>query len=310
LPQAWGNRVTNVPDVLLSGQLIVSPDLRDVKLVLQTADNRNPDWRDLFSVSFPMDRCLLADLGETFFLTKQALSTHDSDQLDEEAAKDAVRRNEGKKVPSQADAELIDARIVVGGQSFPLTPEGNRGMAKPLLLPAGAQSYHLVLKNKGRERLAVVVRVNGINTANEHETDREIRASTMWVLERDKELEIKGYTTDGRGVRPFKIAAEPTAVGGTLLQDTIELHLFREGGKEAAGNVNRLNNAQSLRQVPTKNVATLKELKASLKQGTPRSRNFTYTSNHAPTTLREVTLDHPQHAGTLVTRFAVAKKRD
>jgi hypothetical protein len=194
-PLAWGDKEVTV-DALLTGLVKMSPDLAKATVTIEEwlpgQDKANP----LAKFEVPTNRLLLADLNRNFFLSKRSLNKGlKIEEPDPEAVASAA--NGGGPVsldkgsPPAADDTfdgLLDFRAYYGNEEF------KPGADNKLPAPRDGQDVYFTVEAR-KERLGVVVLVNGVNTLGEEGVDRDPDQYSMWVLEPGKRYTIRGYYT-------------------------------------------------------------------------------------------------------------------
>ena len=110
-----------------------------------------------------------------------------------------------------------------------------RGRPGTVAEPKEGQKVTLKLENKGSEQMAVVLKVNGMNTIFQ-ETQDPLNC-TKWVLEPGKTYNIRGFYTGetGDNLLPFKVLSdeESKAKAEEMKDNTafgcVEIFVFRSG---------------------------------------------------------------------------------
>lgn len=235
-PLAWGDEKVAV-DAFLTGQLRLSDDLKQTTVVIQEFTPKDPTPRPVAEFSVPTTRLLLADMNQSFCVTKRALGkTVPFKQGDDDAVADAAAERSKVKPASEARDpildDLLDFQIVYDGAAVPRKP-GPQGYTVPT--PREKQQVVFKLKAK-QERLGVVLLVNGINTL-EGESAEALSPEqlSMWVLEPGKTYTIRGYYTLQK-FNPFKVLSESESVLtdlGNPRRGKVELYVFRKAEGKA-----------------------------------------------------------------------------
>src|SRR5262249_13608227 len=198
------------------------------------------------------DRLLLTDLNQGFFLGKRELTAGVSfDAGDLAAVKNALVG--GEKVADPKDPKKVES--LDGLLEFNVYYGGKK--VKPLdapRSPSPGEKQKAVFTLKARERLGVVLRVNGLNTLGMEEGEREADQYSMWVLEPNVEYTIDGYYSwEARGAKrapgqpkTFVHALEGLSSSESVLElgnnskaGKIELIIFREVKGAALPKANR-----------------------------------------------------------------------
>jgi hypothetical protein len=282
-PLAWGEKEVTA-DALLTGEVRLSADLTRAAVTVEEWLPGKEKAATLARFEVPTNRLLLADLNRPFFVSKRGLT---KGVKVEEPDPDAVAsaQNGGKVVfatakdttpPADEDFDaLLDFRATYGKD------EVKPGADQRMPAPREGQEVCITLEAK-KERLGVVLLVNGVNTLGEEGAEREPDQYSMWVLDPGKRYTIRGYYTmegpkDAGGkrktaLRPFRVLSDSESVVAELADPSkrgkVELILFREpdGELPAAG-----VRPASMRTV-TGRAANLQDLKDRLlKAGTTRA---------------------------------------
>jgi hypothetical protein len=230
-PLAWGKARVKV-DVFLTGLLKVDPKAGKSTVVLEAFDAKAPDKvRKVAEFTVPADRALLADLGRRFTLTRRSLRKGvEERELDDKVVQTALREPEPKVVGEDDVEQILDFRVYYNGKPV------RRDDAGRVPEPRPGDKVYFVLKSK--ERVGLVLRVNGVNTLGYEKEPREVADYSMWVLDPGKEYRIEGFYPENGKVLPFKVVAPGAGAtgGGVLLSKLgqIDLDLFREAGDSPA----------------------------------------------------------------------------
>jgi hypothetical protein len=197
-----------------------------VTLHLYTPGKEKP--REVAKITAPTNRLLLADLGQTFHVRKRELTSRLPLETVDKDAINAVQFTSTAAKPGTPDSfdELLTWDVFYDGK------KAKRGPGLVLQTPREKQQVHFKFKSK--ERVGVVLLVNGVNTLNK-EADREADQYSMWVLEPGEEYVIRGYHTES-GREPFEVLSESASVLSELgnpKRGKIELFVFREAAKPA-----------------------------------------------------------------------------
>ncbi|MBA4186927.1 MAG: hypothetical protein C0467_02810 [Planctomycetaceae bacterium] len=227
LPVSWNEKDIRNPDAYVTGTVIVSKNLQEVKIELAAFAKSDPaTLKKLGTLAGSManrgiwtDRSMLASLGQTYTTSRDLKATgkpRDFFAADESAISDAVSREATPvapaKEPTSGVASLagpISLKINLDGQSVPIqADEGRRADYKIAgKLPANGaagQKVTFTLVNNHTEKLAVLLCLNGRNTiALDGESldtlDKPRSKFRMYVLEPKVVYEIKGFLKDDKG---------------------------------------------------------------------------------------------------------------
>jgi hypothetical protein len=308
-PLAWGQQRVAV-DAFLTGLVEVSADLRQTKVTLQVFDQKNPaHLRDILHFTVPTDRSMLADLGESFVLPRRAFQKRGPEQ-DQDASDDAHQRDEAGLGPDgvKADEGLVELEVYYDNVKAEVTPDLHHPGEKGVPEPKAGQAVHFLLRNKSPERLAVVLRVNGVNTVHKEE-NREVGQFTKWVLEPNKDYAVRGfYLPDGLTVERYKVLSdEESQEAGELspaAKGLIELDVFREGGLQFARRKVSLRGL-SQREWEQQPPQSLAELKAGIRRaaGQAGKAGLIVPGERGQESVKETEFQSPIHAYSMTIRY-------
>ena len=185
-----------------------------------------------------------------------------------------------------------------------------------LSAPKENQVVHFTLANKSKERLAVVVRVNGQNTSVIEEDNLQPCDCSKWVVEPGKEYVVEGFYGKGGGVSKFKVLSDEAAKQVTLNPETrglIQVDVFAEGKKDDSGlgspqylslrTSSRSANGEAVARPKTFDEA-FNQVVASSKKG-PSDR-FIVPGDSGEAVIRMTTFENPTQIGSLVLRYRAA----
>jgi hypothetical protein len=228
---AWGTRRVKA-DALLMG-VVEIPDRLTQKKATVTIEvayrNKPADRHKLLSFEFDLDRSTVADMGESYFITRKG--SGDRTYL---VLKSADDQNQTGATPV---LDLIEFTIYYDGNPVGLDadPDFDRELRTSQPPSPETREVYFRFKNKTDKRLAVVVLVNDVNTLHEEPILDNPTEYTKWILPADgKEYQINGfYDTNGQTVGKFTLlspddpAAEQFAEAGR-----IKIHVFEEGSEK------------------------------------------------------------------------------
>jgi hypothetical protein len=286
----------------------ISPDMKKTTVIIEAFDRKANETREVINFTVRTDRSVLADSGTSFALVKRGdfIKKRDAD-LDDEANKNADERDKGKKVGDDKDAveNMIDFGVVYNDQPVPIN-RNDKGEASIDEPQEGAKVFFTVM-NKSSERLALVIRVNGINTLLKEGTDKPVDQCMKWVLEPGKRYSIRGfYLEDGKTVERFKVVA-PDGLSDLDANKLglIELDVFRSGGGEASEDLLKSRKISlrglSAKQTKPKTFAALKmEVLQSLKA---KKKPVLYAGDADSTDVKEAEFKNPVHTGSMTIRY-------
>jgi len=242
-PLAWGSKSVRV-DAFLTGTVEVSPDFAKTKIIVKVFDKENLALRVVGTpITVDTDRDALREMGLGFVLAKRALKIIGRDgEIDQaELDQQAVTAQQGggdmgvgagSKV--EQIKEFMDFQLLVDNAPAAILPDGEHGMINT---PAPGQQF--AIKVTAKEKLGLLLTVNGVNILNKERDSRDRMESSWWVMEPAKEYTLTGFYKDGK-VEKFSFAAE-TEVDLSELGDKQDKHgvisfeIFRAGGGGGGG---------------------------------------------------------------------------
>jgi hypothetical protein len=163
-----------------------------------------------------------------------------------------------------------------------------------------------MMKNKTTESLAVVVRINGVNTLHKEGPERQVDQCTKWVLQPDKPYIIKGFYLQNNDVEEFRVVSP---VGLTSLDPRkmglIEVAVFQKGEDKDPLSSRRISLrglAQS--QARPNTFKELKELVFKAAQPQPQFKGLIMPGEVKPgEVIKEVKFDNLIYAGSMTIRY-------
>jgi hypothetical protein len=239
--QAWGNPPPAIKvDAFLVGKIILSEDLRNLKVLIEVFDRRDPGVvRDVVAFETDVDRHVLADVGQGF-----SLSANNPDSLLRAVTEDDVFDVIQKKkqtatpvVPAAATSDVpnpLKIDVYYDDELQPLTLDselpGNANYVLPT--PTEGRTLKIGVGNLTDQTLGLVVSVNGASTLYAQKGSPE--ALKKWVLEPKVEYLIKGiYQQDGQTYKAIQALSEQQSrdrfadLGGDESAGLIQIHIFR-----------------------------------------------------------------------------------
>lgn len=252
-PLAWGDKAINHADksvklVFLTGVVKVAKDLNNVTVVIETL-TKDGKLNELTKFDVKMDESLLADLGQTVVIAHQRGQT--SAQRTARAIADARKRDAGNNNDvSPANAKGIKIEVLFDGVAQEITKDSQSPGEWRLPPPRAGQKVSVRLTSVDKDRLAVVLKVNGNSTWKEQ--SMESKMCQMWVMHPDERQEYLGYyyELDGKNLVPFDVlddkqSADRAAEFGDKV-GLLTLDVFESGSKKEDAETMAI----SLRSVP------------------------------------------------------------
>jgi hypothetical protein len=208
-PLSWGTDSAR-PDVLLTGILAVSKDMKNADLVIRAFTKQNPETiREVARVHIPKtDRALLAGIGQSFVVARGSRTVRDEEGENKSAAENAAKNDSNNQTPLQSQDSPVKLEIYIGDQSTPVgfemdpaTPGEPKLRRSKIDGPAEGQKVKLVITNVGSEDYAVLLAVNGENSLYKQKITQGEgpKGCTKWVLAPNDKYEIPGYYLSDTG---------------------------------------------------------------------------------------------------------------
>jgi hypothetical protein len=310
-PLAWGSKKVKV-DAFLTGEVILSKDLKKTTVVVECFGPNDPALRKLLDFTVKTDRNILADTGASFSLVRRSVSLlRRGDELDEEAVAYAALKKDDPKAEEGAFDSLLSFDVFYGDEKQKVQPIRD-GLERLVPEPKPGQEVRFELKNRTTEKLGVVLRVNGINTLHKEAADRPIEQYTRWVLAPNTPYSIRGfYVNDGTKTNCQKFDVRSPRGMSNLDPDKlglIEIDLFRAGGLADDPSLRSRN--VNLRGMPksTEEPKTLAELKSELRKAVALKGKESRGAILPGDTVENVKLtpdsfENPVHVGSAVIRY-------
>ncbi len=235
-PLAWGDSQVK-PDLFLTGKLELSKDRGRATLTIESFDRKQPEKLvTIVTLSVATDRNILRDLGYDIGLRladRVALASHTTVSAEEED-KHLLASYNGRKDGEGADPNNIAGIVFqVFVNDKPMSCEKKDG-GWILVSPPPKAKIEFRLTNRAGKKLAVAVRVNGLNTINEQTEEPEW--CKKWLTEPKKFYRIKGFyaksekTTD---LSPFVVLVGDNARAARAeyrdAAGRIDLDVYEEG---------------------------------------------------------------------------------
>ncbi len=240
-PLVFGEKSVK-PDLFLTGLVHLDLKALKTKVTLLAFDNKSKALEDTgIRFEVPLDRSTLADAGRGFVLTREQLMDKRGafdEHFGDELAANQVQNNPVTVLKSPNKLVAMKILIEGKGEMEMVDDESHPGAGyfrTPRKFELG-DKVRIQLTNLTDRVLAVVVKVNGMNTLYEQKLDA-INCS-KWVLDAKQTLTIKGFylSDDGKNLAPFKVIPEEEFVAKGLADSsmgTISMHVFVKGDEKA-----------------------------------------------------------------------------
>ena len=225
-PLAWGNTEVAV-DGFVTGRVILSPDYKTATVIVRAFGNDDLKVKEIARVETPIERSLLVDAGQPFAVSMVevkkrlillgaggAAPPEPEDVVLEDARKSAKTVDDDSR-PKAEESKTAEPRIAV--QSPAATAASVKKELDKVLkvevaydgkvvgwigdnrLPTPKENQLVEVRLRSTERLGVVLRVNGVNTADNDQEARPVQDYSMWVLEPNVDYTVRGfYTTNNK----------------------------------------------------------------------------------------------------------------
>jgi hypothetical protein len=304
-PLAWGNESVAV-DAFVTG-LVVFPDhYRSATVVIQAYDRSGPSPREVLHFDVETDRSLLSDLGLNFALPRGSIQRGgrtETRTLEVQAAEAAADRD---RTGATSDDLQVELQVYYDGRQVEVVPTPSSPGQLRVEEPREDQKVHFVLRNNGRERVAVELRVNGQNTLHDEE-GRQVGGYTKWILEPGQSATVLGYYPQAGGVRPFAVLSDDQSEAYPLAQESdrgfIQLDVFHEGGDEDEPKTISLRGLSGKQTRP----ATLAAARRGIQKASPVRRSLRGVLAKGdevnPAVIEVGAFQNPTHAGTLKIQY-------
>jgi len=204
-PLAWGNKSAK-PDALVTGVAVISPDLREMKVVMGPIDSQSsvPKRERTVAFTVPVESELLSEMGESF-LVRGFFTGGKINQVDPSKAVASAAKVKSKAEPyplDDASEAPVTLEIWYGKSKVPFNTTSGKAVIRPPQL--GEKVSFRIVRNKPG-RYGIVLKVNGENTIfQERLPDHRCH---KWILEPDMDkIDIVGYAVKGeKSAREFKV---------------------------------------------------------------------------------------------------------
>lgn len=322
-PLAWGQSQVQA-DAFVTGLVRVPADMSRATVRLEIFDrssNQLTTWREFDA---KIDRNILAELGQTYLVRKRAVLDSQvvvREQDDASAKDDAAQRdNTNAPLPDVTD-QYVQFEIRYDNAVQQVLADPRNPGEKQVVDPREGQEVQFVIRNISKERVGVVLKVNGQNTLYREEKVAEQCA--RWILDPGESHIVKGfYDTDNEGYQPFTILSpsESEAWPYSDYLGMIHLHVFVSGGDTkdtTGGEDNRPQISMSFesgkayldRRDPKR---TQKDLRSYLNDKVLAKRGLIVEDKQAPKVgqkLQTVLFPNPTPVGVTVIRYYQPRKQ-
>ncbi len=210
-PLAWGDTKV-VPDVMITGVVIVTPDLKEMSIGLLMFDKNGSELQKVVpQFTARVDASTLSELGESFAMRSafesgkiETVNTETIEKAEKEAVETAAKvKAKEASFPLSDSAAAISLEIQYDGK--PIKVETKNGKAF-VAEPNEGQKVALIIKRvkSDGKRYGVVLKVNGENTLQK-EKSRDLDCR-KWVVDPDrKQLVVEGFQIDTTTREKFNV---------------------------------------------------------------------------------------------------------
>jgi hypothetical protein len=269
-PLAWGKEHVSA-DAFVTGTVDLSTDMKKATVDVGYFDKTGV-IHSLKSFEVHTDRSILADSGQSFAISKRSLKKRNVEELDNDAAQSAAQADAGKPVTQQlandGDKSALKFEILYNQKPQDISPDDSSSGEMKVATPNKGDAVAFVLTNTSSEKIAVVVKVNGVSTL-ENDTSED-SACLKWILEPGKKYNLRGFYAQGK-VDVFKVLDDDESKalmsdGSKPKPGYIDIAVFHEnqdGDPMKAGRT--LRNATA-RTRSVQHPATLKDAKVNVQK--------------------------------------------
>ena len=241
-PLDYGPEV--VPDIFLAGKVTVSLDLRKARVAIGAFERQDPSLvYDVLEFDVPVDRQILADVGEGYSLSKHRSrfvrgfaddEILDSVDVDRRARKKEDRGDEYGRAEAWSEGFPVTLTIFYDGVEQELRSDSEAHGRSNFTVsdPHEGQRVTFGLRNETDYDLSVVLTVNGISTL--HEKVGPAAELPKWILKPKKYYLVKGYHAEDHktyvkiaGISNELSEAVFEDLGGEKTAGLVHLHVFR-----------------------------------------------------------------------------------
>jgi hypothetical protein len=237
-PLVWGAAVSGVTSsAFLTGVATISPDRRTIDVLVQAFDSQGGEPAIIKRFRARIDAEILRGIGEGYIHRGLPVAGADSTAAAEETALESAAQVALRieNHPLLDPVALVALDVFYDGRL--VKSEAIEGELR-IVEPQEGQKVRLVVRRQGRsrDRLAVVVQVNGENTL--YRERKPAFDCAKWIMEPDADrIQIEGFQTDGQTRQDFRILSPAESrqsevnYGGDV--GLITLVVFRERQGEA-----------------------------------------------------------------------------
>lgn len=245
-PLVWGSEKVT-PDVFLTGTVDLSADMKTTTVNIGYFD-KSGTIHELKVLKLKTDRNILADSGQSFGISKRSLKKkRDLSELDDDAANSAANADQGtsvnKQLANDGDQAPIKFEILYNGSPQTITADSSSsGEYKIDPSPQVGQTVTFRMTNTTQEKIAVLVKVNGISTIEKEDGDDQ--GCMKWILEPGKVYQLRGFYKDGK-VDMFKVLSDDESAARVADEafkgrgGWIDVTVFRSGSEDETAKVGR-----------------------------------------------------------------------
>ena len=240
-PLAWGDRQVK-PDLFLTGKLELSKDCDRATLTIESFDRERPEKLvTVATLHVATDRSILRDLGYDIGLRiadREALAGKPgvSAEQEDKFLIAAYNGRKGREGSDPNDIAGIVFQVLVNGKPVPCNKKDGGWV---LVSPPSKAKIEFRLINRAGKRLAVAVRLNGLNTIDEQRDEPEL--CKKWITEPKKRYTIEGFHMLGEEtteISPFVVLVGADAKAARAeyrdAAGRIDLDVYEEGNAALA----------------------------------------------------------------------------
>ncbi|MEI8374047.1 MAG: hypothetical protein WCJ35_14570 [Planctomycetota bacterium] len=231
-----------VADVFLTGELAANRDLTKATVKIDCFDKMHPEkYIHLLSFEVPVDRDLLADMGQGFSPDRRGAKftrgLPSPPGTGRSGTEFEIAKTNQPIVAKKTDS-LVQLTVCYDNQSQDLMQDSANPNNWAARAPAPSQKVVFDLRNTTDRKVGVVLLINGYNTLY-HEYGLESHQWSRWILEPGKEYRIKGvYERNRKVFAPFEGISSNDLRGSTNdfadAVGVIQMHLFTSERAAAA----------------------------------------------------------------------------